>query len=55
MIRRLLDLGVLCLLVLIDSSTVVQAAVVHGHTTIDPRGDVSKSAGPDSPERIAPR
>ncbi len=56
MLRRLLGLGVLCLLVLVGSTTtVVQAAVVHGHTIIDPRGDVSKSGGPNSPDRIAPR
>lgn len=55
MLRRLLSLGGLCLLILVGSTTVVQAGVVHGHTTIDPRGDVSKSAGPNSPERLAPR
>jgi len=55
MLRRLLGLAMLCLMVLIGSATAGQAAGLHGHTTIDPRGDVSMSTGPDSPDRVAPR
>src|ERR687896_520417 len=55
MIRRLLCLAVLCLMAVLGTAAAGQAAKLHGHTTIDPRGDVSKSAGPNSPERIAPR